>query len=132
MPEDNKKAVFALGRSREQHVFIVLHRNFAHGYYDERCTRSRGAGSGLCFGTVNLGLKTDRQGVEEICIGIINVIPNSSADQQMVQDDAMTLAQWTLANNHDFVVEGHGGRAAVPLELLCVRCFVHLAFEEEK
>ena len=86
--EHNMKAVFARGRSRDKHVFIVLHRNFiARGCYDERCTRSRGAGCGLCLG-----------------IGIIDVIPHPSADQQMVQDDATTLAHWSLKNNHDFVI----------------------------
>ena len=92
--EDNKRSAFGLGRTREKHVFIVLHRNFiAQGCYDERCTRSRGARSGLCFGTMDLGLKTNREGAEEIFIGMIDVVPNAFADQQMVQDDAMTLAQ---------------------------------------
>jgi len=109
----DRKAVFGLGKE-SIHAFVVLYRSMVvNGLYLEHelcepvsCCDEPGINqSNIRFGTIHLGLNTNVQAVEEVCIGIIDVIPPHDDEVAMLGNGhADKLAHWTKAECHDFVV----------------------------
>ena len=93
-----EKTVRRLGVRREGNLFVVLHKaKVTDAIFEERHLRSRGPDNGIRFGSLTLGLATQRQRLENVSVGIVDV------RRHVTRTDADALVAFTVLHRVDML-----------------------------